>query len=551
MTCCRLDYTAARVLSAVGMLTPGISLKLGQRNGGQASSRLELYHDGVNSMFKKHQIAETVEPSAADLIESLRDFGYTLSTAIADLIDNSITAGAREVRVVIEPAQPCPHISVIDDGCGMSADKLIEAMKMGTSSPLSKRSGTDLGRFGLGLKTASLSVGRRLTVITKRRHDSVPTIRRWDLGYIRESGKWTLLKEPTPASGAYLDLIGSRASGTAVVIEDLDRASFLHVTESARDTHLADALRDLSAHVGMVFHRFIEEGLTVNLGSTAVRAWDPFLQSKSFHLPTDGIPYLGAQIDVAPFVLPHQSHLNDDEFDDGSGPNGWNAHQGFYIYRCKRLIVPGTWLNLRLKKEEHFKLARIRVDLPNTLDAEWKLNVIKSHVAAPPALRDTFARIARNVRHAASNVYRHRGERVVTVEGSPPRGLWKRLDGGKTVRFRLDRTHPVLYALLNSGGPSGRMFADALSLIEQSVPIDSILQVPSRSLEGSVLPEDSVGIEGLVDIARATESFYVRAGYSAAEARDRVLAVDPLIRHREAILARLQSVEIPEGGTSK
>jgi hypothetical protein len=503
-------------------------------------------------MIKKHDVAETIEPNPADLIESLRDFGYTLSTAIADLLDNSITAGAREIRVVIEPSQPHPHISVIDDGCGMSTEKLIEAMKMGASGPRAMRSGTDLGRFGLGLKTASLSVGRCLTVVTKRREDPSPTIRRWDLGYIRESGKWTLLKEPTPASKPYVELIGLRSSGTAIVIEDLDRANFLHVNDNARDTHLADALKDLSAHVGMVFHRFIEDGLTIRLGSTAVKAWDPFLQSKSFHLPTDVVPYLGAQIAVTPFVLPHQSKLTDGEFDDASGTNGWNAHQGFYIYRCRRLIVPGTWLNLRIKKEEHFKLARIRVDLPNTLDAEWKLNVMKSHVAAPPALRDTFARIARKVRHDASAVYRHRGEREVTAaEGDHPRGLWKRIDAKRKVRFRLDRTHPVLYALLNSGNESGKLFADALSLIEQSVPIDSILQVPSHSLEGAVLPEDSIDIDGLVDIARSTALFYMRAGYSLAEARDRVLSVYPLIRHREEILVRLKAISEPTEGATR
>jgi hypothetical protein len=502
-------------------------------------------------MGKKHVIAETIEPNPADLIESLRDFGYTLPTAIADLIDNSITAGSRSVQVEVEPAQPRPHVSVVDDGSGMSAEKLVEAMRLGTAGPLSARGRNDLGRFGLGLKTASLSIGRCLTVVTKRAGDTKPIVRRWDVDYIRESGSWTLLREPTPVAARYVEIIAARPSGTAIVIEDLDRASFLHVAGGALDTHLADALRELSSHLGMVFHRFIEEGLVIRLGMTPVRAWDPFLQSKSFHLPTDPIPYIGSQITVTPFVLPHQSQLTDGEFESASGVNGWNAHQGFYIYRCGRLIVPGTWLNLGLKKDEHFKLARIRVDLPNTLDAEWKLNVMKSHVAAPPALRDTLARIARKVRHDASNVYRHRGEREVNIEGNPPRGLWKRLDAKRKVRFRLDRTHPVLYALLNSGGPAGKMFADALTMVEQSVPIDSILQVPSHSLEGTILPEDAVSIAGLVDIARATELFYVRAGYAAAEARDRVLSVDPLIRHREEILAMLQAGTSPTEGPSK
>ncbi len=495
-------------------------------------------------------IAETIAPNPADLVESLRDFGYTLPTAIADLIDNSITARASEVHVTVESSSPRAHISVVDDGTGMSLHRLVEAMRMGTVGPLSTRTGNDLGRFGLGLKTASLSIGRCLTVITKCEGDAEPALRRWDVEHIRATGSWTLLAEPTPVAKPYIQRIASRPSGTAIIVEDLDRASFLHVPENAKHTHLADALKELSAHLGMVFHRFIEDGLTIKLGATAVKAWDPFVISKSFHLPTDPVRYLSSDIPVTPFVLPHQSQLTDVEFEDASGVNGWNAHQGFYIYRCKRLIVPGTWLNLGLKKDEHFKLARIRVDLPNTLDAEWKLNVMKSHVAAPPALRDTFARIARNVRHDASNVYRHRGEREVTVEGNPPRGLWKRLDSKRKVRFRLDRTHPVLYALLNGEGPTSRLFSDAVSLIEQSLPIDSILQVPSRSLEGTVLPEDAVSIEGLVEIARATEQFYIRAGYSREDARNRVLSVDPLVRHREEILARLQSTGTQgEGGT--
>lgn len=490
---------------------------------------------------KQGHIAETIAPNPADLVESLRDFGYTLPTAIADLIDNSITAQASQVHVTVEPSSPGAHISVLDDGSGMSLHRLVEAMRMGTAGPLSTRTGHDLGRFGLGLKTASLSIGRCLTVITKCEGDAEPAVRRWDVEHIRATGSWTLLAEPTAVAKSYIQRIASRPSGTAIIIEDLDRASFLHVSENVKDTHLADALKELSAHLGMVFHRFIEDGLTIKLGATAVKAWDPFLLSKSFHLPTDPVRYLSSDIPVTPFVLPHQSQLTDVEFEAASGVNGWNAHQGFYIYRCKRLIVPGTWLNLGLKKDEHFKLARIRVDLPNTLDAEWKLNVMKSHVAAPPALRDTFARIARHVRHNASNVYRHRGEREVTVEGDPPRGLWKRLDSKRKVRFRLDRTHPLLYALLNAGGPGSRLFSDAVSLIEQSLPIDSILQVPSRSLEGTVLPEDAVSIEGLVEIARATEQFYIRTGYSLEDARNRVLSVDPLVRHREEILARLHS----------
>jgi hypothetical protein len=488
---------------------------------------------------KRVDAAETIAPNPSDLVESLRDFGYTLPTAVADLIDNSVAANASAVHVTVESSGPQVHVAIVDNGSGMSLDRLVEAMRMGAGVPAHERKKSDLGRFGLGLKTASLSIGRCLTVVTKRIGAKGPSIRRWDLEHIRESGSWTLLSEPTAVGRLYVEKIAAQESGTAVIIERLDRAGYLRVPDNVKQSHLADALQELSSHLGMVFHRFIEDGLTIKLGATAVKSWDPFMKSKSFQLPIDRIRYLDSDILVTPFVLPHHSKLTDSEFDEASGLSGWNAHQGFYIYRCKRLIVPGAWLNLGLKKEEHFKLARIQVDLPNTLDSDWKLNVIKSHVSAPPALRDTFARIARDVRHNASNVYRHRGERDVSLPGGAARGFWKRLDSKRKVQFRLDRTHPVLYALLNAEGAASRLFADALALIEQSLPIDSILQVPHKSLEDTVSSEESVSVDALVELARSVESFYVRAGVEPDDARHRVLSVEPLVRHRDEILARI------------
>lgn len=463
-------------------------------------------------------------------------------------MDNSLTAGARDISVTVEPSAPAPHIVVLDNGRGMSEDRLVEAMRMGTLGPLAGRAPEDLGRFGLGLKTASLSAGRCVTVITRQPGAPAPSIRRWDVRHIRSVRKWELLREPTDVASRYV-LSPGREGGTAVVIEDLDRVGFLDVSPQARESHLADALSDLATHLGMVFHRFIEDGVVIRLGATPVKPWDPFMQGKSFALPVDTVRYLTADIPVAPFVLPHHSQLTDAEYDAAARISGWGAHQGFYIYRCGRLIVPGTWLNLGLRKDDQYKLARIRVDLPNTLDAEWKLNVMKSHVAAPPALRDTFKRIAQSVRHDAAAVFRHRGEREVTIQGGLPHAVWKREDGKRKVRFRVDRTHPVVYALLNSGCSHARPLADALSIVEQALPIDSILQVPSRSLDGSVAPEDRLDLEALAGVARATEEFYVRTGMSRAEARNRVLSVDPIVRYRQEILARLEAQDRTPGST--
>jgi hypothetical protein len=293
------------------------------------------------------RLPESVPPNPADLIESLRDFGYTLPSALADLIDNSLAASAKNVHVVVEPSIPSPHIAVVDDGEGMSQERLVEAMRMGTMGPLSSRATTDLGRFGLGMKTASLSQGRCTTVISKKGREIA--VRCWDLKHVRRTKDWQLLSEPTPTASAYHERLSKQRHGTAIVIEQLDRASFVGVPEASRSTHLASALELVRSHLGMVFHRFIEEdGFVIRLGESGIPAWDPYLLGASTRLASEKLRVTGRGVlEVTPFVLPHHSRLTDDQHEHAAGPMGWNAHQGFYIYRCRRLIVPGTWLNLR------------------------------------------------------------------------------------------------------------------------------------------------------------------------------------------------------------
>lgn len=484
-------------------------------------------------------LGESVPPDPASLAESLRDFGYTLPTALADLLDNSLTAEATRIRVQLEAAGDASHIAVIDDGKGMTAEQLRDAMRMGTGGPAAARQAGDLGRFGLGLKTASLSQGRCVTVITKSTAESSPIVRRWDLRHIASSG-WQLLTAPGKAASRYLDHIDSLPHGTAVVIEDLDRSAFLLGDPARALEHLGRALEAVRQHLSMVFHRFIEDGVSIIVGQTALKSWNPFLPQVSTRLPTETLRLKSLDINVTPYVLPHHSRLTDDEHDAAAGPSGWNSHQGFFIYRCRRLIVPGTWLNLQLKKEDHFKLARIQVDLPNGLDAEWHLNVMKSHVAAPAVLRDDFRRIAREVRHDAAEVYRYRGERQAPTSAPPQRYVWKREEARSGVRYRIDRSHPVVRAMLHSGCDHDRLLDRLLGLVEESVPVATMLQERSRAIDGSA-DQASVSVEDLIELVIAAEQFLIRAGRSPATARDTVLAAEPFVRFREPLLRALQA----------
>lgn len=494
--------------------------------------------DGATKSVPDDHLGEEIAPRPGDLVESLRDFGYTLPSALADLVDNSLTAEASAIDVSLEANGSDSYIAVVDNGHGMDQNTLVEAMRMGTKGPLAARSDNDLGRFGLGMKTASLSQGKRLTVITRTAGEAT-LVRRWDVDHVRGSGKWELLTEATRIGAPFVETVNNMQSGTAVIIEHLDRATYLKVPAGDVNQHFGRSLDAVRQHLAMVFHRFIESGVTITLGSTALTAWDPFLKPKSTKLPTERFTLLGKTIDIIPYILPHHSHLTDEEHKDAAGPNGWNAHQGFYLYRCKRLILPGSWLNLNLRKEEHLKLARIQVDLPNSMDSDWHLNVTKSQVAAPAALRDEFARVALNVRTQAGNVYRFRGERHAPASGPPQRFLWKRIETNGTVRYRIDRTHPIVQALLHGGCEHAGLLGEVLELIERMIPIATMLQEPVKSIEGAALEIDDKLLERFVDLVLHAEHFLVHAGKSPAEARQIVLSAEPFGRFRDILLQQL------------
>jgi hypothetical protein len=482
---------------------------------------------------------EEVAPDPGNLVNSLRDFGYTLPTALADLLDNSLTANAFHIHVIVETEGSNTHIAVIDNGQGMDQNTLVEAMRMGTCGPQFLRQNNDLGRFGLGMKTASLSLGQCLTVISKQ-EDSDTIARCWDIPYIQNVHRWELLQDLTPVAEQYYEQIKKKTSGTAVIIEKIDRVSFMQLPEVQRNRYASISLELIRKHLAMVFHRFIQEGVKLQLGETLVPPWDPFLCNKSTRLVCERLHFMDNSIGVFPFVLPHHSHLTEKEHEDAGGLHGWNDHQGFYIYRNKRLIVPGSWLNLGFKKEEHFKLARIQVDIPNTMDAEWHLNVMKSHVSVPAYLRDDLLRIGRAARKEAGEVYRFRGERAAPTDAPAERYIWKRTDNQKSVRYRIDITHPVIQSLLHTGCIHETLLRHAIDLIERTVPIATMLQESAKAIEGGVQAEQQLEIEQLVEMFSFTEQFYVRLGKTHKEAREMVLMAEPFCRFQKQLLMRLQ-----------
>jgi hypothetical protein len=357
----------------------------------------------------------SVEPSAARLTSSLRDIGYDFVSAVADLIDNSISAGATDVAVEIEFAGEKSTVYIADNGDGMNPRGMTEALRFG--SRRSYGSG-DLGRYGLGLKTASLSQARCVTVVSRPADRKRPLWRSLDLDLIEQFDEWILAENPKDYAVTRSEEMLGTGSGTVVVWQNLDRV----LPPSGADSGWAKRRFDVLAgktkrHLAMVFHRFLTgenkaPRITIRVNGEKVRAWDPFvrqepgtqqLTNQQFEL--ESINDVGT-VELRRYILPGKRSFSSlDAFDDAAGPLNWNRQQGLYVYRENRLVQWGSWGGTR-GIDEHTKLARASLDFSCNLDEVFNINVAKMRVAVPAQLKQMLERPVSELCILADRVYR-------------------------------------------------------------------------------------------------------------------------------------------------
>lgn len=490
---------------------------------------------------------EVVEPNAAAMIESMRAVGYTPQAAVADLIDNSLSAAAKNVWLTMFWDGPNSYIAIRDDGHGMSEQELTNAMRLGSRSPLEEREARDLGRFGLGLKTASFSQCRRLTVLS-RRSGEVPSIRRWDLDYVNATEEWRLLKDAAPGSERRLDGL-AEGSGTIVLWEDMDRiVEQASVEDERAQRRFLDLARAVEGHLAMVFHRFLEGRAELNvwINDVKIEPWDPFLAKEpaTQRLAEEILIVHDRRVSVRPFVLPHHSKLLPEVHRDAAGPSGWNAQQGFYIYRNRRLLVPGDWLRLGFQKEEHCKLARIQIDLPNSLDSEWSIDVKKSTARPPGPIRDDLRRVATITRQRASEIYRHRGKVIAREVSQEHAFVWNRLVKRGKIFYRVNREHPLVKQVLDELGPGRDDLEALLRMIEETVPAPLIaLDVSEKPDEQSTPFESSAPSEVVAVLARVYRALR-GGGLSDPDAKARLLGMEPFNHFPELVTSFEEDEEV-------
>lgn len=485
--------------------------------------------------YKKFETQKAV-PNAASMIESFRSIGYSIETAIADIIDNSISAGAKNIYIERLWRGGKSIITIKDDGCGMNGEELIKAMRPGSQSPLEERAITDLGRYGLGLKTASFSQCRKLSVLSKKKNYA-PVYWSWDLDYVSQTNEWNLIKW---IPDEYKNALDGQDSGTIVVWTDLDRVLPLSTSENNENTKrkFSTSLDRVKQHISMTFHRFIEDkNVKIFWCSNPINPWNPFIPCPDENLtntpqPEENIHGGGV---IKGYVLPHKSRVSEQTYKAGEGMNGYPAQQGFYVYRGKRLLLAGDWLGL-FRKEEHYKLVRIRIDLPNTLDTNWQIDIKKAKATPPTSCYEQIEQYAKKIRSAGEEVFRHRGKILKHRAGQEFQPLWlDKKQGGKWY-FVINREHLMINNIKIMAKEKPEKAIDTLlKFLEESIPTKNIFIKEAQGEETQRTPFANIDIEVIRQMLRQMYEAQICDGKTSEQAKQVLKTIEPFNNYEELI----------------
>lgn len=353
-------------------------------------------------------------PSANVLMNSMRAMGYSFEAAIADVIDNSVAVKANiiEIKFPIDPTD-C-YVAICDNGVGMSRQKLIDAMRYGTEIE-GERSEEDLGRFGLGLKAASLSQCRKLTVASKK--DGQIHAFMWDLDVVSDKKGWYMVEcsDDQVADIKHLSFLDSYTSGTVVVWETFDLIEKSSGNVYAELNRLQDVVAD---YLSLIFHRYLNRDygnkIIIKVNNYELKGLDPFLENhkktnirRKIEIPVEDSAGVEKMVSVQPYVLPFQKDLSEEDKKLSGGIENYRSKQGFYIYRNERLIIWGTWFGR--PRDELTKYARVKVDIPNTLDDIWNIDIKKQSATIPAKIRTRLTRAVDEAMDLAVKAQTYRG----------------------------------------------------------------------------------------------------------------------------------------------
>lgn len=416
-------------------------------------------------MFEKESI-----PFAPMLIESMRSLGYSFESAIADIIDNSISAKASKIELFLPPGEN-PYLIIFDNGTGMDAKEIEEAMRYGSKNPLDRRTKNDLGRFGLGLKSASLSQCRKLTVVSKK-NNKVAAFS-WDLDYIKSSQSWNIIGYDIDEIKKLprIELFDNVDSGTYVLLQEFDR-----VKSSAKDLSrtITENMIKTEEHLSLVFHRYLEGKVSIYINNLKIEPKDPFLtkHKKTQSKREQSFTIDGSKIKVKPYILPYINYLTKEDIKKVGSKERLRNEQGFYIYRNKRLIIWGTWFRMETKGELS-KLARIRVDIPNSLDYMWNIDIKKSSANLPDKIKNNLYNCIKESVVSSEAVHQYRGRKQ--KENEDITYIWDRIKTRDGYEYKINRKIPQIELLKDSlDEKQFSLLEKTLVYIEDNFPVNAL-----------------------------------------------------------------------------
>ncbi|MDC0133858.1 ATP-binding protein [Acidimicrobiia bacterium] len=408
---------------------------------------------------------EDVTPSPVDLIRSIAEQGYTLQASLADLVDNSISANATAIDILVCAEREPFKVFIADNGVGMSEHELSAAMRLPSQSPLDQRRTNDLGRFGLGMKTASFAQTRRFTVLSKKAGEQKYSGRTWDLSVL-EQGEWKIVvnsrDEITKLLSKYREESRSRdnelagfEANTLVIWDGLHKFEEF-ISEQDRESTLNKEIKEVTAgYLSIVFHRFIERSkhsVRLRLNNVVLPPFNPFpIEEKDLReIEPLRRSYNNDTISVTGYILPSRA------ISESRGASKWTTKhlslidmEGMYIYRSDRLISFGGWSSLAKKTARH-NLARLRVDIGNNSDLHLHLNVAKSQFKIPDDLRPRIASYIKDLKEEAYKEYHNRSVRRPADPLGDQQDFLKLVPTSNGSVFEINHNFP-LYKLATKG----------------------------------------------------------------------------------------------------
>ena len=408
---------------------------------------------------------EVADPNPEYLIKSIAEQGYSLESSLADLMDNSISAKADKIEVLIKMDQEPFTLFIADNGGGMNEEGLKASMQFPSSSPEDTRHALDLGRFGLGMKTASFSQTRCFTVLSRKKGTKFYSGRTWDVNYLKKAGKWRLLvnteeeiqklcAQYRSLSEGYLNRFENFEANTIVIWRGLYKFEN-YLEEGSRQYALKKQITEVTTdYLSLVFHRFMERKvnqLQIRINNNLISSFNPFptqvtdfrpIEYKQKNFSTDTIKIEG-------FVLPSRS-IDETQ----SGISIWTTKnrslmdmEGIYIYRTDRLIHFGGWNGL-IKKVPRLQLARLRVEVGNSVDHLLHLNVSKSQVIIPHDLVTAFEKYIEELKIEAEREFFNKGIRKFSNNRAEDNvQLFERKASNKGTLLELNNNFLLLRAL--------------------------------------------------------------------------------------------------------